>query len=76
VLDEALGLASWAIGCPAVVANLNVNFRNQLPLQKVVTVESKIISVEGRKVMVHGRIFCGKTTYAAAECLCVTLPGK
>jgi acyl-coenzyme A thioesterase PaaI-like protein len=76
VLDEALGLASWAIGRPAVVANLNVNFRNQLPLQKVVTVESKIISVEGRKVMVHGRIFCGKTTYAAAECLCVTLPGE
>jgi hypothetical protein len=25
--------------------------------------------------MVHGRIFCGETLYAEAECLCITLPG-
>ena len=76
VLDEVLGLAAWAAGYSIVVGNLNVNFRNLLPLQKVVTVESKIISAEGRKVMVHGRIFCEKTTYAAGECLCITLPAK
>ena len=76
VLDEVLGLSAWAAGYPIVVGNLNVSFRNLLPLQKVVTVESKIISAEGRKVMVHGRIFCGKTTYAAGECLCITIPGK
>lgn len=76
VLDEVLGLSAWAAGYPIVVGNLSVNFRNLLPLQKVVTVESKIISAEGRKVMVHGRIFCEKTTYAAGECLCITLPGK
>lgn len=76
VLDEVLGLSAWAAGYSIVVGNLNVNFRNLLPLQKVVTVESKIISAEGRKVMVHGRIFCDKTTYAAGECLCITIPGK
>ena len=76
VLDEALGLAAWAAGYTIVVGNLNVNFRNLLPLQKVVTVESKVVSAEGRKVMVHGRIFCGKTTYAVGECLCITITGK
>jgi acyl-coenzyme A thioesterase PaaI-like protein len=76
VLDEVLGLSAWAAGYPIVVGNMNVSFRNLLPLQKVVTVESKIISAEGRKVMVHGRIFSGKTTYAAGECLCITIPGK
>lgn len=76
VLDEVLGLSAWAAGFSIVVGNLNVNFRNLLPLQKVVTVESKIISTEGRKIMVHGRIFCDKTTYAAGECLCITLAGK
>jgi acyl-coenzyme A thioesterase PaaI-like protein len=76
VLDEVLGLSAWASGFPIVVGNMNVSFRNLLPLQKVVTVESKIISAEGRKVMVHGRIFCNKTTYAAGECLCITIPGK
>jgi acyl-coenzyme A thioesterase PaaI-like protein len=76
VLDEVLGLAAWAAGYPIVVGNLNVSFRNLLPLQKVVTVESKIVSAEGRKVMVHGRIYCGKTTYAAGEALCITIPAK
>ena len=75
VMDEALGLAAWAAGYPIVVGNLNINFRTMLPLQKVVTVESRVISAEGRKVVVHGRIFCGEATYAEGECLCITIPG-
>ncbi|OHB25044.1 MAG: thioesterase [Desulfuromonadaceae bacterium GWC2_58_13] len=76
VLDEVLGLAAWAAGYPIVVGNLNVSFRNLLPLEDVVTVESKVVSAEGRKVMVHGRICRGETVFASAECLCITLPGK
>jgi acyl-coenzyme A thioesterase PaaI-like protein len=72
VIDEVLGLAAWAAGYAIVVGNLNINFRNLLPLQKVVTVETKIVSVEGRKIMVHGRIYCDKATYAVGECLCIT----
>lgn len=74
VLDEVLGLAAWAAGHAIVVGNLNVSFRNLLPLEKVVTVESEVVSVEGRKVMVHGRICSDDTVYAAAECLCITIP--
>lgn len=73
IMDEALGLAAWAAGYPIVVGNLNVSFRNMLPLRQVVTVESRVVSVEGRKVMVHGRIFQGGTTYAEAQCLCITI---
>ena len=76
VMDEALGLAAWAAGYPIVVGNLNVSFRNMLPLQQVVTVESRVVSAEGRKVMVHGRIFCGETTFAEAQCLCITIPNS
>lgn len=76
VMDEALGLAAWAAGYPIVVGNLNVSFRNMLPLKKVITLESHVVSAVGRKVMVHGRIFCDDTTYAEAECLCITLPGR
>ncbi|HJV67203.1 MAG TPA: hotdog domain-containing protein [Geomonas sp.] len=76
VMDECLGLAGWAAGYAIVVGNLNVSFRNMLPLEKVVTVESRVISAQGRKVMVHGRIFSGETTYAEAECLCITIPEK
>jgi len=74
VLDEVLGLAAWAAGYPVVVANLNVSFRNLLPLEKVVTVESTVTSAEGRKVKIRGRIRQGETVFAEAECLCVTLP--
>lgn len=76
VLDEVLGLAAWAAGHRVVVGNLNISFRNLLPLEEVVTVESTVISAAGRKVMVHGRICLGETVFAEAECLCITLPGK
>jgi acyl-coenzyme A thioesterase PaaI-like protein len=73
VMDEALGLAAWATGYAIVVGNLNVSFRNMLPIEKVVTLESRVVSAQGRKIMVHGKIFCGETLYAEAECLCITI---
>lgn len=76
LFDEVLGLAAWAAGYPIVVGNLNVSFRKMLPLQKVVTLESKVISAAGRKVMVHGRLCHGETVYAEGECLCITIPRK
>lgn len=76
VMDEVLGLTAWAAGYPIVVGNLNVSFKNLLPLQKVVTLEGRVISAQGRKVMVHGKLFCKKTVYAEGECLCITIPGK
>ena len=76
VFDEVLGLAAWAAGHSIVVGNLNVSFRNLLPLQKVVTLESRIVSAQGRKVLVHGRLYCKKRVYAEGECLCITIPEK
>jgi len=76
VMDEALGLAAWAEGYPVVVGNLNVSFKNMLPLLKVVTLESKVVSIDGRKIMVHGRLFCDDILFAEGECLCITIPGR
>ncbi len=76
VMDEVLGLAAWAEGYPVVVGNLNVNFRNMLPLKQVVTVESRVVSVDGRKVKVQGRICAGEVVYAEAEALCITMSKK
>ncbi|MDH3997235.1 MAG: PaaI family thioesterase [Desulfuromonadales bacterium] len=74
VLDEVLGLAAWAAGHPVVVGNLNLSFRQPLPIQTVVQVNTRLVSVEGRKVMVHGEI-CSLdgVVYAKGECLCITL---
>lgn len=77
VLDEVLGLAAWADGHAIVVGNLNISFRNLLPIKTVVQVNTQIISVQGRKVMVHGEI-CSLdgTTYATAEALCIKLTAE
>ena len=76
VLDEVLGLAAWAAGYPVVVGNLNISFRNMLTLGEVTTVETEVVSVEGRKVMVHGKICSGDVIFATAECLCITIAKK
>ncbi len=77
VMDEALGLTAWAAGYRIVVGNLNISFRNMLPIMKVVTLEGHVVSVEGRKIMVHGRLIdADGTVYAQGECLCITINGK
>jgi len=74
VLDEVLGLAAWAAGYAIVVANLNINFRCLLPILQVVQVDTEIISVEGRKVLVRGKVWDGKEkVYAEADCLCIEI---
>ena len=74
VLDEVLGLAAWAAGHPIVVGNLNIDFRQLLPLLTVMQVDSEIVRVDGRKVMVHGRIVDAEgTVYAEADCLCINI---
>lgn len=77
VLDEVLGLAAWAAGHKIVVGNLNVSFRQLLPIQTVVQVNTRVVSVEGRKVMVHGEIHSlDGQIYARGECLCIQLTAQ
>lgn len=74
VLDEVLGLAAWAAGHAIVVANLNVNFRCLLPILNVVQIDTEIVSIEGRKVLVRGKVWDGKEkVYAEADCLCIEI---
>ncbi|KIH75623.1 Acyl-coenzyme A thioesterase PaaI, contains HGG motif [Geoalkalibacter ferrihydriticus] len=74
VLDEVLGLAAWAAGHPIVVGNLNIHFRKLLPLEVVTQVETEIVSVKGRKVLVRGRLTDGHDgLYAEADCLCIRI---
>ena len=74
VLDEVLGLTAWAAGHPVVVGNLNISFRQLLPIQTVVQVNTRLVSVQGRKVMVHGEVrSLDGVVYASAEALCIKL---
>jgi acyl-coenzyme A thioesterase PaaI-like protein len=77
VLDEVLGLSAWAAGHAVVVGKLNVHFQKLLPLRTVVQVDSSIVSVEKRKILVRGRIHgLDGSIFAEAECLCITVAGR
>jgi len=74
VLDEVLGLSAWAAGHPVVVGKLNIHFSQLLPLETVMQVESEIVSVEGRKIKVKGKILnADGIVYASADCLCINI---
>jgi len=56
VLDEAMGQAGWIAGYPVLAAKIEVNFRKMVPLKIVMTLEAKVVRVEGRKIFVEGRV--------------------
>lgn len=75
LLDEAMGGAAWLAGHPVVAANLNITFRQMLPLNSPCFVEAHVIEVEGRKVRTRGTIrsLDGQQTYSDGEALFITL---
>jgi len=50
VLDEAMGAAAWMAGYIVVAAELTIRFRKMVPLGVPCFIETKIISVRGRRV--------------------------
>lgn len=75
LLDEAMGGAAWLAGHPVVAANLNITFRQMLPLNSPCYVEAHVTEVEGRKVRTRGIIRSrdGLQTYSEGEALFITL---
>ena len=77
VMDEVLGLTAWAAGYPIVVGNLNISFRQLLPIQTVVQVKTRLISAKGRKIMVHGKVTSlDGVVYATGEALCIKIAAE
>lgn len=74
VLDEAMGAAAWLAGFVVVAVNLNVDFRNMLPLGTDAVFDAWVESVDGRKVTCRGRLFGDGGDFAEATGLFVTLP--
>jgi acyl-coenzyme A thioesterase PaaI-like protein len=60
LLDESMGLAVLLTGSIAFTAKLTVYYRKMLSLGSVVTLEAKVKSISGRKVLTSGRIFNDK----------------
>lgn len=76
VLDEAMGIAAWIDGHPALAASLNVQFKKSVPLGTDCTVCTWVEETDGRKITVRGRIMHPVTEedFAHSEGLFITQP--
>ena len=57
VLDEVIGVAIWRAGYNVAVVNMDINFRQAIPVDSTVTVEARMTKKEGRKVFGTGEIY-------------------
>lgn len=57
VLDEVIGVAIWRAGYNVAVVNMDINFRQAIPVNSTVTVEARMTKKEGRKVFGTGEIY-------------------
>lgn len=57
VLDHLMGVGGWIAGHPVVAARISVEFRRPIPLCEVITGESWVDSVDGKKVYARGRLY-------------------
>ena len=66
----------WRTGKTAFTASLTTNFRNKVPLCRLLAFESKVESVQGRKSFLQGKITSldGKTVYAEGNGLWIESP--
>ena len=57
LLDEAMGLATFYLGKPALARNIDVSFDKPLPIETTVRFEAWIEKTEGRKVFAQSQLF-------------------
>lgn len=56
VLDEAMGLAVLHSGYKVVTANLSVDYRKPIPLEKPVRIQAEMSGKNGRRILATGEI--------------------
>jgi len=57
VLDHAMGVGTWLAGYPVLSARITIDYHHKVPLGHVLTVESWVEEVAGKKVSAKGRLF-------------------
>ncbi|XP_077160175.1 acyl-coenzyme A thioesterase THEM4-like [Paroedura picta] len=78
ILDTTfVGCALSFVG-QIMTVNLNINYKNPVPLGSVILTESKLDKVEGRKVLFSGQVWSvdGETLHAEATALFIQLASQ
>jgi len=72
LLDHALGVANYWAGPTGMTATLTLRYRKPTPLFEPLTVTSKQLSVDGRKIRTVGAISAGGEVCVEADGLFIT----
>lgn len=56
ILDEIIGVAIWRAGYNVAIVNLNVNFRQAIPIDTPIIAEARMTAKDGRKIFGTGEI--------------------
>lgn len=75
IFDQFLGMAQMLGGQPGMTAYLHVNYHNRTPLNTELTLEGKLVKVEGRKTIMRGEMYADGVMTASAEGLFVQPKG-
>lgn len=68
VFDEIMGASAWLAGHAVLAARVTAQFRQPVPLRKIIQYEAKVTAVEGKKIMTVCSLHDGKTAlYAEGE---------
>jgi len=57
ILDEIIGVAIWRAGYNVAVVNLDIQFRQAIPVDATVTAQARLERKEGRKIFGTGEIY-------------------
>jgi acyl-coenzyme A thioesterase PaaI-like protein len=65
--DEVLGFVQSMTGHPGMTGTLTVKYRKPTPLHTEITLEGRVVRVEGRKIFTAGQMYAGDTLTAEGE---------
>ncbi|CAA0078352.1 Uncharacterised protein [Halioglobus japonicus] len=71
IFDQFLGMAQELGGQPGMTGYLHINYHRRTPLNAELTLEGKLVKVEGRKTIMHGEMYAEGVMTASAEGLFV-----
>jgi len=71
--DEVLGFAQSMTGHPGMTGTLTIRYRKPTPLYTEITLEGRVVRVEGRKIFTEGRMCVGDTLTAEAEGIFISI---
>lgn len=76
IFDEFLGWAQMLSGGAGATKNLSVTYHHPTPLNRLLTLKARLLSVDGRKVKVIGEMYAGERMTASAEGLFISFGDK